>query len=182
MELSISVVELNSIAHGIETADTMLKAGRVELAFAKPVCPGKFIVMIHGDIGAVNAAVAAGRVTGGGSIINHVIILRVHPGLLPALNGTTEVPNLSALGVVEYFDITSAVLGADSVAKASQVSLIEVRLGMGIGGKSFFKICGQVSDVQSALNVAQGQAQERGTIVASCIIPSPSPALFRQML
>jgi len=182
MELSIGVIEFTSIAHGIETADTVLKAGRVELDFAKPVCPGKFIIMIHGDVGAVNAAVAAGLITGGGSVVNHVIIPRIHHTLLPAINGTIEVPTLSALGVMEYFDITSAVIGADTVAKASQVTLIEVRLGMGIGGKSFFKVCGQVSDVRTAVRVATEQACQGGVLVASCVIPSPSPALFREMM
>ena len=182
MDLSIGVVELNSIAHGIETADTLLKAGRVELDFAKPVCPGKFIIMVHGEVGAVNASVTAGLQVGAGSVVNHVIIPRIHASLLPAINATCEAPTLSALGVMEYFDITSAVIGADSVAKASQVSLIEVRLGMGIGGKSFFKFCGQVSDVRTAVRVATEQAAQSGVIVASCVIASPNPALFREML
>jgi len=182
MELSIGLVELNSIARGIETSDTLLKAGRVELDFAKPVCPGKFIVMIHGEIGAVQASVAAGLVTGGASVVNHVVIPRIHQDLIPAVNGILEPPTLSALGVAEFFDITSAVIGADTAAKAAQVKLIEVRLGMGIAGKSFFKLAGQVSDVRTAIQVTTDQARDAGVLVASCVIPSPNPALFREMM
>jgi len=182
MELSIGLIELTSIARGIETADTMLKAGHVTLDFAKPVCPGKFIIMVHGEVGGVEAAVKAGMLMGGGSVVNHLLIPRVHKSVFPAINAAVEAPGLAALGVVEYFDIASAVLGADSAAKAGQVTLVEVRLGMGIGGKSYFKLCGQVSDVRSAVNVAVDIAHEAGVVVASCVIPSPNPVLFREML
>ena len=182
MELSIGLVELTSIACGIETADTMLKAGHVTLDFAKPVCPGKFIIMVHGEVGAVDASVKAGLVSGRGSVVNHLLIPRVHKTVFPAINATIEAPALAALGVVEYFDIASAVLGADAAAKSTQVTLIEVRLGMGIGGKSYFKLCGQVSDVRAAVGVAVEVARESGIVVASCVIPSPNPVLFREML
>jgi len=182
MDISIGLIEFTSIARGIETTDAMLKAGRVSLNFAKPVCPGKFIIMINGEIGAVEAAMKAGLLVGAGPVVNHLIIPRAHHTLLPAVNGTVPAPSLSALGVVEYFDITSAVAGADAAAKSSQVTLTEVRLGMGIGGKSFFKLCGQVSDVRSAVTVATELARDRGVVVASCVIPSPNPALFREML
>lgn len=182
MDSSIALIEFTSIARGIETTDVMLKAGRVKLNFAKPVCPGKFIVMVNGEVGAVAAAAKAGLLTGGVAVVNHLVIPRVHHSLLPAVDGTLAAPSLSALGVVEYFDITSAIAGADAAAKAAQVSLTEVRLGMGIGGKSFFKLCGQVSDVRTAVTVATDLAHDAGVIVASCVIASPNPALFREML
>lgn len=183
MIVSIGLIELNSIARGIETADVMLKAGEVELDFAKPVCPGKFIVQVHGDVGAVKASVAAGLKLGGSSVVNDILIPRVHPTLIPAINAVLPPPSqVEALGVVEYFDIASAVVAADAAAKAAQITLIEVRLGMGIGGKSFFKLCGEVADVRSAVAAAVDIAHERATLVSTCVIPAPDPALFREML
>ena len=183
MIVSIGLIELNSIARGIETSDAMLKAGEVTLVFAKPVCPGKFIVMVHGDVGAVRAAIAAGLEMGGGSVVNKLIIPRVHPTLIPAINAVLDPPaQVAALGVVEYFDIASAIVGADAAAKAAHITLIEARLGMGIGGKSFFKLCGEVADVRSAVAAATDIARENSTIVSTCVIPAPDPALFREML
>ena len=183
MIVSIGLIELTSIARGIEASDAMLKAGEVSLDFAKPVCPGKFIVMVHGDVAAVGAAMAAGLETGASSVVNHLTIPRVHPSLIPAINAVLEAPaGVSALGVVEYFDISSAIVGADAAAKAARVSLIEVRLGMGIGGKSFFKLCGEVADVRSAVAAAVDLARERTTIVGVCVIPAPDPALFRELI
>ncbi|MDR1790982.1 MAG: BMC domain-containing protein [Propionibacteriaceae bacterium] len=183
MTTAIGLIEMTSIARGIEVSDTMLKAGRVELDFAKPVCPGKFIVMVHGDVGAVQASVKAGLETGKGVVVNQLVIPRVHPSVLPAVNAALEVPaKVAALGVVEYFDIASAIVGADAAVKAAKIQLIEVRLGVGIGGKSFVKLTGQVSDVRSAVKECLELAKVRGTVVSTCVVPSPNPALFREML
>jgi len=182
MITSIGLVELTAIARGVETADAMLKAGGVALVFARPVCPGKFIVMVHGDVGAVKAALAAGLGVGAERVVNHLIIPRVHPDLLPAIDGTLGVGPVAALGVVEFFDIASAVVAADAAAKAGQVRLMEVRLGLGIGGKSFFKLCGEVADVEAAVTASIGAGTTRGQVVSSCVIPAPDPALFEQMV
>ncbi len=182
MITSIGLLELTAIARGVETADAMLKASSVSLAFAKPVCPGKFIIMVYGDVGAVNESMAAGLASGGERVVNHLTIPRIHPDLLAAVNGATSVAEVASLGVVEFFDITSAVVAADAAAKASRVSLIEVRLGMGIGGKSFFKLSGDVADVKAAVAAAIAATSGRSPVVSSCVIPAPDPALFRQMM
>lgn len=179
---SIGLIELNSIARGIETSDVMLKAGNVELVFAKPVCPGKFMVLIYGDVGALNTAMAAGVETGSNHVVNHLTIPRVHPSLIPAINAVVDIHDVEALGVVEYFDIVSAIIGADAAAKTGNVKLMEVRLGMGIGGKSYFTLCGDVSDVRSAVRAGLADSEHNGTVVNSCVIPSPTPSLFRELL
>jgi len=182
MDAAIGLIEFSSISRGIETTDAMLKAAQVELSFAKPACPGKFITLVHGQVGAVERSVETGIGAGCGAIVNHLLIPRVHPSLIPAINGVTHVENVDALGVIEYFDIASAIIGADAAAKASAVGLIEIRLGVGIGGKSFFKLTGNVADVQAAIKAGLEASSGRGVLVSSCVIPSPDPALFRAMM
>ena len=179
---SIGLIEFNSIARGVESGDSMMKAGGVNLSFAKPVCPGKFMVLVHGDIGSVQAAMDAGIAVGGAHVVNNLTIPRVHPSLIPAINAVVDIEGVNALGVVEYFDIASSIIGADAAAKTGNVQLMEVRLGMGIGGKSYFTLCGEVSDVKSAVKSALEDSEHRGTVVNSCVIPSPTPELFREML
>jgi microcompartment protein CcmL/EutN len=179
---SIGLIELNSIARGIEATDAGLKAGDVSLVFAKPVCPGKYIALMTGDVGAVKAAMDAAIDMSGVNLVNRLIIPRAHPDLAPAVSATAEVTQVGALGVVEYFDIASAVTGADIAAKTGSVRLIEVRLGVGIGGKSYFSLSGQVSDVRSAVDAALAEARQRELVVGSCVIPAPSPDLFYKML
>ena len=45
MGRAIGMVELSSIARGIETSDSMLKAAQVELLRSVTVCPGKYMVI-----------------------------------------------------------------------------------------------------------------------------------------
>ena len=45
MGKAIGMVELSSIARGIETSDFMVKAAQVDLIRSSTVCPGKYIIM-----------------------------------------------------------------------------------------------------------------------------------------
>ena len=58
---SIGLVELGSIAAGYQVSDAMLKAADVEIVLARTICSGKYMVMVRGDVAAVQAGVQAGR-------------------------------------------------------------------------------------------------------------------------
>ena len=49
---TIGFLELNSIAKGVEAADAMLKAAEVRLITARPSCPGKYHVLVTGEVAA----------------------------------------------------------------------------------------------------------------------------------
>lgn len=175
---SIGMIELNSIAQGILVSDCILKAAETNLVFSKPVCPGKYIVLISGDVGAVKTAVAAGVDKGKNFVVDSIIIPNVHEQLIPAINASMEIGPVNAIGVMEFFSISSAITAADEAVKAADVHLIEVRLGMGIGGKSFVTLSGDVSAVESAVKAGLAGAIDKGTVISSCVIPSPPQELF----
>lgn len=160
----------------------MLKAAEVELVFSKPVCPGKFIVLIAGDIAAVNAAVEAGVSKGGQFVVDKLIIPNVHPQVIPAICGTTGIEAVNSLGVMEFFSITGAVICGDAAVKAALVQLMEIRLGVGIGGKSFVTITGDVSAVKEALEAGMRIAREEGNLINYVLIPSPRKEVFTNLL
>lgn len=170
---SIGLVELNSIAKGIEAADAMLKSAQVELLEAKPVCPGKYIVMISGDVAAVQSSVDAGKSIGASAVIDDFILPNVHPNVIRAISSASEVSEIKALGIIETFSIASLIVAADTAAKAGQVDLIEIRIGMGIGGKSFVTLTGDVSSVTSSVEAGVVIASERGMLIEKVVIPSP---------
>jgi len=170
---AIGLVELNSIAKGIEAADAMLKAAQVELLEAKPVCPGKYIVMISGDVAAVQSSVDAGKSIGASAAIDDFILPSVHPHVIKAISSVSEVSEIKALGIIETFSIASLIVAADTAAKAGQVDLIEIRIGMGIGGKSFVTLTGDVSSVTSSVEAGVFLASERGMLIEKVVIPSP---------
>lgn len=179
---TIGLIELNSIARGVEAADAMLKAAEVQLVFSRPVCPGKYIILIYGDVGSVKASMSAGIETGAQHVVDRMLLANAHPQLVPAISATTRVECMNAVGVMEFFSIACAVEAADIAAKSGLVQLIEVRLGIGIGGKSFVTLTGEVSSVREAVSAGIRAAAEKGMLVGSCVIPSPSREVFDNLL
>ena len=73
---SIGLIELTSIAAGYQAADAMLKASNVDMMLSRSICSGKYMVMVRGDVAAVQASVdAAAQVVGQkGMLVNKVVI------------------------------------------------------------------------------------------------------------
>ena len=75
---SLGLIELSSIAAGFAVTDAMLKAADVELVLARTICSGKYMVLVRGNVGDVEAAVRAGQTTGDFSLVDTFIIPNVH--------------------------------------------------------------------------------------------------------
>ena len=73
---TIGFLELNSIAKGVEAADLILKTAEVDLIFAKAGCPGKYYVVLTGEVAAVREAIECGIHTENaeGMEVSHVVI------------------------------------------------------------------------------------------------------------
>lgn len=179
---SIGLIEFLSIAKGIESTDAMLKAANVKLVLAKTTCPGKYISLVTGDVGAVKSSVETGKLVGGAFVIDSLLIPNIHQDLLPAISGTTAISGVNAIGVIESYSIASIIVAADAAAKSAKVNLIEVRLGMGIGGKSYVTLTGNVSDVEDAVRNGSQIVINNGYLVNKVVIPSPDKELFNSLL
>ena len=148
---AIGILESNSIAKGIEAADAVLKAADTALLYAKPVCPGKYTILFYGDVAAVSASLDAGEAILDAHLVDSVVIPRVHPQVIRAISLSTSPEGVNAVGVMEFYSVTAAVYAADAAAKAADVTLLDVRLGVGIGGKSFAVLTGEVAAVEEAV-------------------------------
>jgi microcompartment protein CcmL/EutN len=160
----------------------MLKAAGVELVLARSICSGKYMVLVRGDVAEVEAAVAAGVSAGSFSVIDSFVIPNIHEAVFPALNGTSNVQVLDALGVVESFSVASLIEGADAAVKAANVQLIELRLAMALGGKAFVTLTGNVAAVQSAVDAGAQVVAQKGLLVNKVVIPHPRPELLNEMI
>ena len=171
---AIGMIELSSIARGIEVSDYMVKAAQVELLRASTVCPGKYVVIVGGDTGDVKASMEAGLAQGGEFVVDSLRISNVHEQLIPALSGTVTVENPQAVGVVEFYS-----MAADEAAKAANITLIEVRMGYAVGGKGFVTLTGDVGAVRAAVEAAK---RDKELYVESTVIPRPAPQVFQSLL
>lgn len=182
MSQAMGLVEFNSIARGIEAADAMVKSSHVQLIQCRSICPGKYIVLISGDVSAVENAVQHGVKKGQTSVVDEFILPNVHPSVIHAMAATSPVEDLKALGVIEVFSIATAIVAADTAVKAGEVDLIEIRLGIGIGGKSFVTMTGHVEAVNAAVEAGVAVASQKGLLVDKVVIPSPRKELTQWVL
>lgn len=182
MQQSIGFLELNSIARGVGAADAMVKAAEVELLYARPNCPGKFNILICGEVAAIEAGMEAGTRAGGSAVLEDIIIPRLHPQVIPAIHSASQPDRRNALGIMEFFSIASAILAADRAVKAADVNLMDIRLGYGLGGKSYVALTGDTSAVIQATDTGTATARERGSLVDCVVIPNPSERLYDSLL
>ena len=182
MLTAIGMIELSSIAVGMATADAMLKAGQVELLATTPVCPGKYIIIIHGNVASVESAVKAGKNIAGNYLLDEFVIPNVHPAVFPAITATNPVDKLQALGILESFSIAAMIFGADAALKAAEVEAVELRLGSGLGGKSYFILTGDVASVTASIEAGSASIIDKGLMVEKVVIPSPAKNFLSVLL
>jgi microcompartment protein CcmL/EutN len=173
---AVGLVETTSIARGLVVADAMVKKAPVELAFARPVTPGKHVVIVTGEVAEVEEAMLVGEKVAAPTLVDRLFLPRAHPALLRALAGGRRAPGLAAIGIVETFSVAATLLGADAACKAAEVELAELRLADGLGGKAYFVVT-QVLDLVEAAIGAAVRILEPGLLVTTEIIAAPHPDL-----
>jgi len=176
---AIGMNEFMSIPTGMLACDAMLKAADVELVNAGCVCAGKYYIVVTGDVAAVRSAVEAGKDGNEATMVDSLVIPNVDAQVAPAICACTDVAQLDALGIMECYSLCAAIHAADAAAKAADVTLLEVRLGRGLGGKSFILLTGEVAAVEAAIRAAEELEETKGLMAKSCVIPSPHPDMLK---
>ena len=161
MSKAIGMIEFKTTATGITAADAMVKTSEVEIVEAQTVCPGKYIAIITGDLSAVKAAVDTAVTTYEDKCIDSFVLGNPHESIFPAIYGTTQVEEISALGILETYDAASIIEAADQAAKTAIVDLIELRIAKGMCGKSYMLLTGEVSAVEASIERAKELVAEK---------------------
>ncbi len=179
---AIGIIETSSIARGFQIADTVLKTANVEILVNRTICPGKYMVLIGGDVDAVTSSVEAGVRAGAHTVVDHFVIPNVHPAVFPAISGVAHLPELQALGVIESFSVASIIEAADAAVKATPIQLVCIHLAMAIGGKGWVSLTGDVASVEEAVEIAAGVISRKGLLVEKVVIPAPRPEIVREFI
>lgn len=96
--------------------------------------------------------------------------------------GATPVENVKALGVLESYDVAAMIVAADTAAKTSVVTLLELRIARGMSGRSFMLITGDVAAVEAAIEHAKTYVSEEGVLLDSTVIANPDNKLWEHIL
>jgi microcompartment protein CcmL/EutN len=179
---SIGLIELSSVAAGFRVADTALKAGEVCLLLSRSICSGKYMVLVGGDPASVEAAMAAACTAADGFLIDQVVLASIHPDVLAAIGRAQTPPPGGALGILESFNVAAMIRAADAMAKSANVTLLELRLAMALGGKAFCTLTGDVSSVDAAVKAGALSLATAGVLVDAVVIPRPHPDIYREIV
>jgi len=182
MKKAIAILEFTTVSTGLKAADLLAKTAELDIIEAGAVCPGKYMIIVAGQLAAVTAATEAAIKTYGERYISSFILGNPHESLLPAFYGSTEISNLLALGVVETFDAATAIKAADTAVKTAIVDLIEIRLAKGMCGKSYVTLTGDVAAVTAAIDSARAVASDAGMLLDSAVISNPDKKLVQFLL
>ena len=153
--LALGAFELSTIAVGVQVADQVAKTAAVDLLFAEPVPPGKFVVAFGGPVGEVTASHRRGADVAGSALLDQLLLPQCHPDVFGALEGQSQGPAGDALGVIEADAVPATLLAADKAAKTAPIRLRVIRLANNLGGKGFVYLDGSVSDVNAAVTAAR---------------------------
>lgn len=180
--ITLGIVELNSISKGIFTCDIMMKTSAVELIESYPVCSGKYIIIISGDVASVESSIHEGIKASETYFVDYLIIPHIHQQIIPGLLGTSKTTEINAVGVLETFSVASTIIAADASLKSSNVDIIEIRLAKGLGGKAFYTLTGSIASVKSAIEAGTMAVQKDGVLLNKEIITNPHESLKQQLL
>ncbi|MFV9675365.1 MAG: BMC domain-containing protein [Anaerolineales bacterium] len=171
LEPALALIEFNSIAAGIHAADAMIKRAPIYLIKTGTVQPGKYLVLIGGEVADVEESLAEGRDLGGSHIIDYVYLPQVHREVVSSIGGGRVPEKKDALGVIETKTVAAAIHAADAGIKGAEVRLLEVRLADGLGGKGIVLFSGLVADVEAAIEIGVGALESPDMLVWEIVIP-----------
>lgn len=174
MSDAVYVVEFRSISHGIGVLDKMLKRSSLLLLHANPICIGKYLIAVGGDVADAREAKKAAEEPGGAAPIASYLLTGAHPAILGYFRhqrpGEQAVPD--AIGIFETRNAASGFVSLDQALKSAQVRLLRLWLGQFLGGKFCYVLGGVLPDVQAAIGAATSSIPEK-ELVGSQVIAAP---------
>lgn len=174
---ALGAIELALIARGVIVTDAALKKAPVSVLASRPVSGGRYLVLLRGGVAEIEESMEAGRERADDGLLDWLLLPMAEPQIWPLVPeparaaGWEADPSAESVAIVETATMCAAVAAADAAAKAAEVTLRDMQLGAGIGGKAFFSMTGTLSDLEASADAARASAGER--LLALEVIASP---------
>ncbi len=182
---SLGVLEIEHIARGVLVADALCKRAEVGLLASHPISGGKHLIYLRGHEADMEEAMAAARETAAASLIDSLYLPLAHAQLWPGIpdsidgSGWTSDVILSA-AIVETKTICASLAAMDAACKTAHITVRDLRLGVGIMGKAFFTMTGDLADIEAAADAARDVADDR--LLALEVIAAPAAEIVGRLL
>jgi PduT-like ethanolamine utilization protein len=172
MNNALGIIEFRSISKGIEVGDLLCKECSIELLFFKIICPGKFLIILTGDVESVKTSVEKSRFHAKEFLVDSNILTSVHANIIKAIKHSYKEQNIAAVGIFETTNIVCAIIALDKALKSAAVDVVKLTLGFTTGGKGIFVITGSEGDLEEAMLRAE-ESIEAKRIINISILKAP---------
>jgi len=169
----LGALEFSSIAIGIKALDEMVKIAPINIIDARTICPGKYLIVFSGDVASVEYSFKKGIETGSDCLIDRLFLPMIDQDVIPAIGKIIKTDDWDTIGIIETLSVVSGIEAADAAAKEGGVKIIEIRLAIGFGGKSYVKMMGKLENVQAAMSAGTAKAKAKEQLCMQTIIPQP---------
>lgn len=187
---ALGVLELEHIARGVRCADAIHKRTIIDLMASRPVSGGKHLIYLRGGIAEMEEAMDIGLEIAGDSIVDSLFLAMADSQLWPSIpdaknkeedtRGKWNSDVIVSAAIVESATICSLLAAMDAACKETEVTVRDVRLGVGIMGKAFFTMTGELCDVEAAAEAARAAADQH--LLALEVIPAPANEIIGQLI
>ena len=178
LKKTLGLIETSSISKGMEILDTILKETKIELITGRPICPGKYLIIIEGTVQAINFALEVSKSIGEKAILYSDVVNNLNEQVFYALKEKKKPENVKALGIIETKTAIASIVLADVICDSSNVELITLKLANGIGGKGLLIFTGNVSSVKNAIQAAKYHDVQNKKIIDSVLLSNPDNRLI----
>ncbi len=182
---ALGILELKHIARGVLCADAMFKRTEIRMLASRPISGGKHLIYLRGSVAEMEEALFAGRDVAGESLVDSLFlpyadrqIWPVVPNAQDAIGWATDV--IVSAAIVETSTICGLIAAMDAACKMAPIVVRDVRLGMGIMGKAFFTMTGDLADIEAAADAASAASGDR--LLALEVIPAPAVEILGQLI
>jgi microcompartment protein CcmL/EutN len=169
---ALGLLETASIARGVVVCDALVKRAPVRLLWTEALTPGKYVILFDGGEAEVEEAFRAAVDRARDSIVDSLLLTQPDPQLWRELSKPAQPPELDSVAVLETLSLASTLAAADAAVKAADVTLFQLHLAKGIGGKGWFALSGRLDRIEAAVE-AGSRAVPAGLLVGVEIVPRP---------
>ena len=174
---ALALLEFETIAAGVLASDLMVKRSPIALLRCGTIHPGRFLILVGGSVASTEEAFIVGLRLGEAerALSGSVFLGDVHPTLHDAVLGARQAMQGDALAVVETRTSPALLAAVDAAVKSTPVLVCEVRLGDDLGGHALALLCGDLTDIETALTICTERAGEQ--MLARSLLPRLDPDL-----
>jgi microcompartment protein CcmL/EutN len=158
---ALALFDIDGVARAMGCHDAALKRAPVEVMACTPVSAGRAVLVFGGQIAAVEESLAAVDEKLGSRLIDRLYLPQVHPKVIDALRAQRHESYVESLAIFELSNVASSVEAADQAVKNAQVTIGRLHVATGFGGKGYFTLWGDQSDVEAGVEIVKICAAQR---------------------